>query len=472
MKIALIHCPFGHRNFSENLKVVDEEFCLAPPIVLAYVAAILEKAGHQVILIDANALKLNKEKTLNILKQFGPDVIGFRADTYWFHRAVDWASYFKSNMDVVVIVGGINITLYPQESLRYKCFDYGIAGEANYSLPALLSALCSKTDVKGIPGVVYRENDTVMYNPPSEDIIAFDDYPFPARHLLPNELYYSFTSQLKNFTIMVTSTGCPFKCSFCAISRLAYRERSPANVVDEIEECYRKFNVREIDFFDATFFINKERSIAICEEIIRRRIKIEWSCRSRIDVVDDDILRAASRAGCRKIYYGIESVSDHVLKNINKKINTEQIIHAINLTHKHGISALGFFMVGNPSDNRASILSSIKFAKKLKLDFIQVCRTIAKPNTELNDYLIKAKGVDYWRQYILGKIPEKRLPTPWSELSERQIEQYLKKFYRDFYFRPSYIIKRIFKARSLSEIFRYFRAARRWIFSNYSDVRK
>jgi len=472
MKIALIHCPFGHRNFSENLKVVDEEFCLAPPIVLAYVAAILEKAGHQVILIDANALKLNKEKTLNILKQFGPDVIGFRADTYWFHRAVDWASYFKSNMDVVVIVGGINITLYPQESLRYKCFDYGIAGEANYSLPALLSALCSKTDVKGIPGVVYRENDTVMYNPPSEDIIAFDDYPFPARHLLPNELYYSFTSQLKNFTIMVTSTGCPFKCSFCAISRLAYRERSPMNVVDEIEECYREFNVREIDFFDATFFINKERSIAICEEMLKRRIKIEWSCRSRVDVVDADILHAASRAGCRKIYYGIESVSDHVLENINKKINTEQIIQAIDMTHKYGISALGFFMVGNSSDNRDSILSSIKFAKRLKLDFIQVCRTIAKPNTELNDYLIKVQGVDYWKEYVSGKYPEKRLPTPWSELSELQIEQYLKKFYRDFYFRPSYIIKRILKARSLNEIIRYARAVRRWFFSNYSDVNK
>ncbi|MBU1912066.1 MAG: B12-binding domain-containing radical SAM protein [Candidatus Omnitrophica bacterium] len=472
MKIALIHCLFSHRIFSENLKVVDEEFCLAPPIILAYVAAILEKAGHKVILIDANALKLNKGKTLKQLKKFGPDVIGFRADTYWFHRVVDWAYYFKDNMDVVVIVGGINITLYPKESLWHKCFDYGIAGEANCSLPALLSALGSKTDVKDIRGVVYRENDTVICNPPLENIVAFDDYPFPARHLLPNELYYSFTSQLKNFTVMVTSTGCPFKCSFCAISRLVYRERSPINVVDEVEECYRKFNVREIDFFDATFFINKERSIAICEEILKRGIKIEWSCRSRTDVVDDDILRAASRAGCRKIYYGIESVSEHVLENINKKINTEQIIHAINLTHKHGISTLGFFMVGNPSDSRGTILSSIKFAKKLQLDFIQVCRTIAKPNTELNDYLIKTQGVDYWREYILGKKPEKRLPTPWSELSEHQIEQYLRKFYSDFYFRFSYIIKRVLKARSLSELFRYVRTAMRWFFSNYSDVKK
>ena len=271
---------------------------------------------------------------------------------------------------------------------------------------------------------------------------------------------------------MITSTGCPFKCSFCAISRLVYRERNPINVVDEIEECYRKFNVREIDFFDATFFINKKRSITICEEILKRGIKIEWSCRSRADVVDDDILRMASQAGCRKIYYGIESVADEVLKNVNKKVDTGQIIRAINLAHKHGINTLGFFMVGNPSDNRDSILSSIKFAKKIKLDFIQVCRTIAKPNTELNDYLIKMHGVDYWREYILGKRAEGRLPTPWSELSEDETEQYLRKFYRDFYFRPSYIIKRIFRIRSLAELVRYIKAAIRWFFSNYSDVKK
>jgi radical SAM superfamily enzyme YgiQ (UPF0313 family) len=472
MKIALIHCPFSHRVFSENLKVVDEGFCLAPPIILAYVGAILEKAGHKVILIDANALKLNKEKTLKILKKFGPDVIGFRVDTYWFHRVVEWATYFKSNLQALIIVGGINATLYPLETLSYNCFDYGISGEANESLPRLLSALESGSSIAKIPEVIFRDNGIICQGPPAQKVISFDDYPFPARHLLPNKLYYSFTSQLKNFTIMVTSTGCPFKCSFCAISRLVYRERSPINVVDEIEECYRKFNVREIDFFDATFFINKERSIAICEEILKRRIKIEWSCRSRADVVDDDILRVASRAGCKKIYYGIESVSECVLENINKKINSEQIIHAINLTHKHGISALGFFMVGNPSDNRSSILSSIKFAKKLQLDFIQVCRTIAKPNTELNDYLIETQGVDYWREYILGKKPEKRLPIPWSELSERQIEQYQRKFYSDFYFRLSYIFKRAIKTRSLSELFRYVRIAVRWFFSNYSDVEK
>src|SRR3989339_835885 len=123
MRIALVHCPFGHRDFSENLKVVDEEFCLAPPIVLAYVAAILEKAGHDVIIVEANALRLSKEQALARIERFSPHVIGFRVDTYWFHRVVEWASYFKSRLNVKIVVGGINISLYPMESLSYACFD-------------------------------------------------------------------------------------------------------------------------------------------------------------------------------------------------------------------------------------------------------------------------------------------------------------------------------------------------------------
>ncbi len=472
MKIGLIHCPFKHRAFSENLKVVDEEFCLAPPIILAYVAAVLEKAGHEVMIIDANALRLSKKKTLEILKEFSPKIIGFRADTYWFHRVVEWANYVKSAMDVKVIVGGINVTLYPKESLSYPCFDYGITGEAVESLPRLISALEKNGSVDNIEGVVYRDNGEIVINPSSNKLLDFNDYPFPARHLLPNNLYYSFTSQRKNFTVMLTTTGCSYKCTFCAIANLPYRKRLSKSVVDEIEECYRKYNVREIDFFDATFFMDKKRAIEICEEILRRNIKIEWSCRSRVDVVDEDILEKASRAGCKKIYYGIESVSPQVLKDINKQIDHKQTMRIIELTHKYGIKTLGFFMVGNPGDTKESILASIDFAKRIKLDFIQVCRTIAKPNTGLNNILCKECKTDYWREYVLGKRGEDRLPAPWSNMSEREIERYTRKFYRDFYFRPQYILRRIFNLKSAGEFVRYLKTTMKWLFVNHSDVKR
>ncbi len=468
MRIALLHCPFEHREFSENLEIVDEEFCLAPPIILAYVAAILEKAGHNVIIVDANVFKLTKEKTLKILKEFNPHIIGFRADTYWFHRIVEWADFFKTNMDVKIIVGGINIDLYPKESLSHTCFDYGIIGEANQALPELISAIENKLSIRGIKGIIYKDKDTFILNPPSEKAINFDEYPFPARHLLPNHLYYSFTSQRRNYTIMLTTTGCPYKCKFCAISKIPYRERSVENILDEIEECNIKYNIREIDFFDATFFINKQRGIKICEGILKRNIKIEWSCRTRIDVVDKDIIAQASKAGCKKIYYGIESASTRVLDSINKGINTKDIPRVIELTHKHGIKTLGFFIIGNPNETKNDILDSIRFAKKLKLDFVQVCRTIAKPNTSLNEFLIKTSGIDYWKEYVLNKLylDKKRLPTPWTTLTQNETEKLTKKFYKEFYFRPSYILKRIINSKSKNEFFRYLKVVLRWLFLN------
>lgn len=466
MKIALIHCPFEHKIFSENLKVVDEEFCLAPPVILAYVAAILEKSGHKVILIDANALKLTKEKTLKILEEFKPEILGFRADTYWFHRIVEWASFFKAAMGVKIIVGGINITLYPKESLAYPCFDFGIIGEANISLPLLIEAISKNNEIDNMSGIVYRKKRGIVVNTNSNQIIDFDSYPFPARHLLPNHLYYSFTSQRKNYTIMVTSTGCPHKCNFCAISKLPYRQRSPQKVVDEIEECHFKYDVREIDFFDATFFINKQRSMEICDEIIKRGLKIEWSCRSRVDTVDNDILKIAAQAGCKKIYYGIESASQHTLSKINKGISHKQIKTAIELTNKNGINSLGFFMIGNPDDTPKSVINSIKFAKELKLDFIQVCKLIPKPNTDLNNMIINTHKKDYWREYILEQKTERRLPTPWTAMSEEEIDKYARKFYRDFYFRPSYILRKIIKIKSMEELIRYIKTSFKWFFCN------
>lgn len=468
MKIALVHCPFSHKIFEENLHVVDEEFSLAPPIVLAYVAAILEREGHNVILIDANALRLSMKKTLQLLQNFRPDMLCFRMDTYHFHQILEWIRYLKKHMNIPVVAGGINLTNYPKESLSHPEIDYGIIGEAIESLPRLVSVLENGDDVSGVAGVGYRYNGEVRINYSYNDLVDFDSYPFPARHLLPNERYCSFLSQRKNYTIMLTSTGCPFKCVFCVIAKIPYRTRSPENVVDEIEVSYHDFKVREIDFFDATLFINKDRIIKICQEIRRRRIKIEWSCRSRVDLVDEELLKEVSKAGCRKIYFGIESSNPQILKAINKGIDPERVKRAIKLSQKYGIRNMGFFMIGNPGETNKTIKETINFAKNLKLDFVQICRTIAKPCTDLDERLKKETGKDYWREYILGKVGERRLPTPWTDLTKEEIERYTKISYYAFYFRPWHILKIILRIKSFNELWRYIRVGLRMLFSYFS----
>ena len=263
---------------------------------------------------------------------------------------------------------------------------------------------------------------------------------------------------------MVTSTGCPFHCNFCAIpSSGGYRKRSPGNVVDEMEICYKEHNIREIDFFDAVMFLDKPRILRILTEIRKRSLRIEWSCRSRVDTVDEEILREAARSGCRQIYYGIESVDISILRSIHKEINIQQIKQAIKWSKKFGIKTMGFFMVGNPGETKESVWKTITFAKDLGLDFIQVSRTISKPGTALDKLMIEKTGRDYWREHIENKKIEKRLPTPWVNLRAEELENLTKRFYLQFYLRPRIILFRLLQLKSLNEFIGYIRVAMKMI---------
>lgn len=464
MRIAFVHCPFSHKKFAENLKTVDEEFCVAPPIVLAYVAAIAERAGHKVILLDCRVFRLTKAQAFVKLRRFKPDLLAFRFDTYNFHQTLSWAKYLKKRLQVPVLAGGINFSLYPREAMVYEVIDFAVQGEALSSLPKFLDVLRLKKggwkvekSWKKIPGLIYRSRGKVVASPPAKRLAHFDDYPFPARHLLSNELYSSYLTQRRPYTIMLTVTGCPYNCTFCAIAPLPFRVRSAENVLAEIKECVEKYGIREIDFFDATFFLPRRRALKIFKGIQKAGWDLEWACRSRVDVVDDQVLEEAAKAGCRRIYFGIESSHVDVLEAINKQINIPQIKKAIDLSHKHGIKVMGFFMVGNPGETRRSVLDSVRFAKNLNLDFVQFSRTIAKPGSQLAEDLVKQTGKDYWREFILGKVREERLPTPWTKLSQKETERYTKLAYYWFYFRPRYVLKTILGSRSWGEVRRYVR---------------
>ena len=473
MKIAFVFPPFRHRKFSENLKVVDEEFILAPPIILAYVAAIAEKSGHKVILIDAHALRLSKEEVVRKIKAFGADLLAFRVETYNFQETLQWIWYLKKRTNLPVLVGGINMSLYPRETMEHWAIDYGLIGEVVKTLPQFLQALENSKPFSPIPGACWKEkNGKIHLNPPPKKLVDFDLYPFPARHLLPNHLYHSFVSQRKNFTVMLTSTGCPYRCRFCAIAALKhYRERSWQSVIKELEECYYDFGIREIDFFDATFFINKKRCLKLFEEIRKRKLNIVWTCRTRVDVVDEEILREAARAGCRMIFWGIESASQAVLYRIHKDIKISQTERAIGWAKKFGIRSLGFLMIGNPKDTPARVKRTVEFAKNLGLDYVQICRTIAKPGTELHRELVKKTGRDYWRDFVSFKAGEERLPTPWTNLSQKEVEDLVKWAYYSFYFRPGYLLRIALKARSFSELLRYIKVGIRMLFHYfYTDV--
>lgn len=458
MKISFVFNPFSYKLHEENLRIVQRYFGLFPPMSLTWPAAIAEQHGHEVEIVDARTLRLTPEQVIAHLKEFKPDVVGMMMTTYMFRETLEWLRIIKQELPhVKTIVGGYNLRVYPKESVLPPEIDFGCFNSAYRTFPGLLEVLENGGAYDDVPGLIFkRGGDVIMTEYGAEP--DFNDYPNPARHLLPNELYAEFPTERKNFTLMITSKGCPMSCMFCEAGRTTYNPRSAETVVNEIQECYDTFGVREIDFFDYEFLIDRKRSNAIFDAMIERKFDIQWACRARIDSVSDTLLRKMKTAGCNRIYFGIESGLQEMLDAISKGITIEQVRETLALTRKHGIRSLGFFMTGLPGETRETLRRTVKFAMSLKLDYVQFSKTTAKPLTELWRDLVKETGYDYWKEYILGNAEEAPLPRPWTELSNEEIDHLTKKAYVKFHSRPFFLLRHVLNLRSFDEFKRKFSA--------------
>lgn len=459
MKVALVFPPYSHKKFAENIEVVSNRFGVFPPLGLLYVASILEKHGHEVMVIDAFAHNLSPEQVLKRLRNFRPDLMGFMLTVWMARQTMEWIHLLKSEINVPVIVGNYCMEIYPEAVMNNREIDFGIVGSALNSLPSLLERLESGKSYVDISGLAFRKDRKVFINRPRELHDDIDKLPFPARHLVDNSVYVGFLSQLKNFTIMVTAKGCPSSCTFCDMSRTKYVERSVENVVDEMEQCFSMFGIREIDIFDRSFTINRKRVEKICDSIANRKLPITWSCRARVDQVDRHLLQKMHRAGCRTILYGVESGNQEILDKEHKCITKAQIRNAIDATKKAGIRTHGFFMIGQPGDTKKTVLDTVSFSKELNLDYAQFLRTVVKPGAGLYDSVKKEIGYDYFERYIKGDVDEIRLPRPWTDLTEEETLRLTKFAYRQFYFRPSQLLKRLVGLKSFPEFQRYAQVA-------------
>jgi anaerobic magnesium-protoporphyrin IX monomethyl ester cyclase len=453
LKVALVYPPYGPVRNEPGIKTVKENYGIFPSLSLLYVAGILEKTKCEVIFIDAHAEDLTLEQTIQRLNDFKPDFVGYTLTTYLFFQSMDWIKAIKKEISAPVIVGGVHLSIYARETLAYPEIDYAVTGEGEEALPNLLHGIISKQDLSQVRGIAFKQPDGNVIITPRANDVNVDDVPFPARHLIDNEIYYSFISKYKNFSVFITSRGCPYKCIFCEQGSKAFRARSPKNVVDELEMCVKEFGIRELDFFDSSFTIRKQRVIDICEEINRRKLDIVWAARTRVDCITDDVLKAMRSAGCARIYYGIESGNREILHTLKKSTSIEMYHDVVRRTKAHGIHTFGYFMVGNPYEDEATIRQTIRLALELDLDYAQFSKVTAMPATEMYTLLLKEHGRDYWREHIKNGTDED-IPRPLCNMTDEEIQRWTRLAYLRFYYRPSQIFKSLSRMRSKEELSR------------------
>lgn len=232
----------------------------------------------------------------------------------------------------------------------------------------------------------------------------------------------------------------------------SFRARSAQNVVDEIEAA-KSMGIEEFFVYDDTFTIDKNRAMAICDEIISRKLDIVWDIRARVDTIDEELIRKLKKANCVRIHYGVEAGTDKILKVLNKGITLKQVEEAFRITKKYGIMTLAYFMIGSPEETREDILKTISFAKRLSPDYVHITLTTPFPATNLYKMALDSKvyDKDYWREFALN--PSKGVVSRYweKELPKEELQELLKLAYKAFYSRPGYIFSNILKIRSLND---------------------
>ena len=411
-KCILIDPPSLEVNISgeQGLKETKEHLACAPPIGLAYIAAVLRENDIDVKIIDAKSLNMTHEETCAAVLIEKPDLAGITIFTSQLRSALLTAREIKKNLpSCKIVVGGPHVHPQHEELLRKQSsIDFCVRREGEITMMELAKALSDGGDFRDILGLTFRDIDNnVIVNPDRPFIEDLDTLPFPARDLLPNYVYrgtIGFGERAK-FTYISASRGCPFKCDFCSVNRFwpEPRRRSVKNVIAEMEETYQRHSIGYMRFTDEIFTLDKQWVSEFCQRMTDTGLnkEITWSCDSRVTTVNEELLKEMAQANCRTIFYGIEFGNQKILDDCGKRIKVEQIYEAVDLSKKVGIYPTGNFMIGYPTETRQTIEDTMNLALKLNLDFCSFSIVTPFPGCKLFDYC-KYEGLlktEDWEQY-------------------------------------------------------------------------
>ena len=449
MTILLISPPY---NYDE----LESASSRVPHLGLAMIGAMLEKEGFNVKILDMFALDMDVADIAREIRKIKPKIVGITSVTSNFFQAMKVLKTVKLvDNTIITIFGGPHVTIMPETVIPSSYVDYVVIGEGEHVIIELVNYILREKGKKSqIKGIGYASNEKMVLTGIQPFIKNLDLLPMPAYHLLPMNSYrpYATLDVGRKFSSMITSRGCPFRCTYCTSSSIfghIWRARSPEKVLEEIELLYNKYNIRHIYFQDDEFTVNKNRVKEICNLILKSDMDIIWECLTRVDSVDDELIKLMAKAGCRSIIYGVETGYEEGLKKINKKITLDQTKNAIRWTKKHGIIARVTFIIGFPWESEVEIKKTVNFAKKLDADITYFNMLTPYPGTELYEIIKRDNlivGKQDWKNYAShGREPVIRT----RYLSNEELHYWYGRAYLECYLRPKFILKKIIQMKNL-----------------------
>ncbi len=375
----------------------DKSIFRYPPLGLGYLCSILRSKGVSVALVDCTFLTF--EVAIQRIRALHPQILGIYSMVTMNHHAIDIAHMFKDEVELL-IAGGPLPTLTPDTFL--EVFDVVVMGEGEETLVELLDQFLSGQPWHNVYGIAFKSIEGKMVSTRRrEHIKNLDSLPFPARDLYPNAAYKRYWQQYHDFTAtsMISTRGCPYHCDFCSnpVFGVSYRERSARNVVDEMKSIH-KLGYDRVFLQDDCFTHNPRRTREICNQLIEENCNIDWMCLSRADHIGAELATIMAHAGCKRVFFGIESGNERVLKIIGKKIVLSDARHAVKAVKAAGMETGAFFILGYPGDNDESLLDTIRFSSHLPLDYLSYSFPYPIPGTGLYNRVKDRITVPEWRK--------------------------------------------------------------------------
>jgi len=453
-KILLLNPPGDKIYFRDYYRSkVSKSRYYYHPLDLLYLSGRFSADKFEVFLIDAIGDSLTQKETWLDIKSINPDIVLALIASPSYNQDINFLKKIKNLLPNcrLIITGDVCRDLSDKIMTTNTFIDSILL---DFSTDDIIKYLSGETGT--IPNIIYRLGDKIISG---GEVHSRGDFnvPLPRWDLFHLEKYSFPFSKKKKMASVLTDFGCPYTCSFCSINTLGFKLRPVSSVIEEIK-LLKNYNINEFFFRDQTFGADRDRTMELCCEIIKEKLNIGWSCFSRVDLIEEELIKTMKAAGLHTIIFGIESTNEDILRDYNKNTSVEQMKNAITLCQKNGVRATGTFIIGLPGETKKSILQTIKMAKELKLDYASFniaaptfgskFRTDAIANNWIDENNIEmdtSKGMPIWKN---------------QELSNEEISKLHHYAIISFYLDPKYLVRRLLALRSWDEISQAIREAK------------